>query len=186
MATLLTSPLKGNPQAAAAAARRCSRTRTTRAAASRKSRRGVGLISSERAPVVRLPRGQASALSSRGPTPPAALPPLFDQAPALFQSVLVRGECDLRVVCPNSIAPLRSPPSSDDMIWIITRVDFAVVVGSLAIVAEPRAGPRPRRQHRRVRARHQGAAQGPHLAGRHQLLVPRHGAWIGSRRTPRA
>lgn len=99
MATTLSTPLRGSPQASAAIARRRSPRRITRAAASRKSQlpRGVavGLFSSERATAssVRLPRSQPSALSSssRGPTPPAALPPILDEVPILFQSVLVRG-----------------------------------------------------------------------------------------------
>ena len=49
----------------------------------------------------------------------------------------------------------------------------------LPAVPEPRTGTRRRRQHHRLRARHQRAPQGSHLAGRHQLVVPRHGASMG-------
>ena len=110
MATTLTTPLAGN-LIQGAVARRFSRARTT----SRKSQppggvvavvvgaasgRGSFMVSSEveakkKNVNVRIPRGQASALSSsssRGPQPAAALPPMLDEAPALFQSVLVRGE----------------------------------------------------------------------------------------------
>lgn len=101
MATTLSTSLRGSPQASVAIARRRSPGRMmTHVATSRKSHppRGVavGLFSSERATAssALLPRGQPSALSSssRGPAPPAALPPILDEVPALFQSVLVRGE----------------------------------------------------------------------------------------------
>ena len=47
--------------------------------------------------------------------------------------------------------------------------------------SQPRTRTRRRGKHRRVRPRHQGAPQGPHVAWRRQLLVPRHGAFAAPR-----